>query len=407
MIHSLTRRRFGFLAAGSTAAVAGLTLPLVSARSAQPTTPLAPAGGSARAVLAGVERGSSEERVEDAVRRAALEATDFSWLSRGDRVLIKPVCNSGGSYPFTTDPVALRAMIRLLKERGAGKVIVADMSGVQAVRFSKDRTRGSSRALMMKNKMAQTVEAAGGEVQAFEEAGWDGFHNESPVAGSAWPDGVMMPDIVNQVDHIILMPRCARHLLAGSTLGLKAAVGWWRHDSRLVYHHRGATLPEKTAEANSVPSLMEKQRLVLTSATKVVSTFGPDNGYVREPDVGLIIASPSVVAHDMLSLTWLLENLRLTPDSKKNGFMDDPHLSPFVVGMANRVVVSFLDGGFGQVVGGDSPPSIRHESIWDDRMLRRAFEVFGGVPSLELSDALGNLPASVMQLMEQSTQRPS
>ena len=99
--------------------------------------------------------------------------------------------------------------------------------------------------------------------------------------------------------------------------------------------------------------------------------------------------------------------LRLHTESKKNGFRDDPHLSPLGVGMANRVVGSFLDGGFGPGVGGDSPPSIRHERSWDDRMLRRAFEVFGGVPSLELSDALGNLPASVMQLMEQSTQRPS
>lgn len=227
------------------------------------------------------------------------------------------------------------------------------------------------------------------------------------MEGSAWPDGVMMPDIVEQVDHIVLMPRCARHVLAGSTLGLKAAVGWWRHDSRLVYHHKGASLPEKTAEANSVPSLVNKQRLVLTSATKVVSTFGPDNGYVSEPDTGLIIASPSIVAHDMLSLSWLLENLRLTPDSKKHGLMDDPHLSPRVVGLMNRVVVSFLDGGFSKVISGDSPPSIRHESIWDDRMLRRAFEVFGGVPSLEIADAIGDLPAPLMNLMQSSTRRPN
>jgi uncharacterized protein (DUF362 family) len=298
-------------------------------------------------------------------------------------------------------------MIGLLKEKGAGTVIVADMSGVQAVRFSRDRTSGSSRALMTQNKMAPAAEAAGAKVQAFEEAGWDGFHQERPVEGSAWPEGVMMPDIVGQVDHIVLMPRCARHVLAGSTLGLKAAVGWWRHDSRLVYHHRGASLPEKTAEANSVPSLMEKQRLVLSSATKVVSTFGPDNGYVSEPDTGLIIASSSVVAHDMLSLTWLLENLRLAPDSKKSGFMDDPHLSPRVVGLMNRVVVSWLDGGFSKVISGDSPPSIRHQSIWDDRMLRRAFEIFGGVPSLEIADAIGDLPAPIMSLMQRSTQRPS
>lgn len=400
----ITRRRFGILGAGSLAA---LTIPVGSAKSAPALGPLAKQGGSALTTLGGVARGSSNETIEDVVRRTALEATDFSWLSRGDRVLIKTVCNSGGDYPFTTDPVALRAMIKLLEERGAGKVLVADMSGVQAVRFSKDRTSGSTRALMTQNTMAKTTEDAGAEVHAFEEAGWDGFFEERPAVDTAWPSPVMMPNVVNQVDHIVLMPRCARHVLAGSTLGLKAAVGWWRHDSRLAYHHRGASLPEKTAEANSVPSLIEKQRLVISSATKVVSTFGPDNGYVREPDTGLIIASPSVVAHDMLSLSWLLENLRLTPEAKKGGFMDDPHLSPRVISVMNRVVVNWLDGGIGKVFSGDSPPSIRHESIWDDRVLHRAFEVFDGVPTLEIADVLGDLPAPLMQMMKESTARPS
>ena len=398
---TMTRRQFGALAANG---IAALTLP-VSARSAPPA-PLADQIGSAFAALAGVPRGSSDEVVADAVRRAALAASDFSWLSRGDRVLIKTVCNSGGDYPFTTDPVSLRAMVGLLKERGAGKVIVADMSGVQFVRFSKDRTKGSTRALMMQNNMAQAAEAAGAEVHAFEEPGWDAFHEERPASGPSWSAPVMMPDIVNEVDHIVLMPRCSRHALSGSTLGLKAAVGWWRHDSRLDYHYKGASLPEKTAEANSVPSLIEKQRLVLTTATKVVSTYGPDEGHVREPDTGLIIASPSVVAHDMLSMSWLLENMRLTPAEAKDGFMDDPHRVPFVVGMVNRVIINYLDGGIGKVLGDDAPPSIAHQSIWDDRVLRRAFEVFGGVPSIEIADALGDLPAPMMEMFKQSSTRP-
>ncbi len=404
-MHPITRRHFGALGASG---IAALALPFAarSAPSADPG-PLAKQGGMAFAALAGVAKGSSDEARADAVRRAASEASDFSCLSRGDRVLIKTVCNSGGDYPFTTDLVSLRAMIALLKERGAGKIIVADMSGVQAVRFSKDRTSGSTRALMTKNKMAQAAEVAGAEIHAFEETGWDSFHEERPAMGPSWPADVMMPNVVDEVDHIILMPRCARHLLAGSTLGLKAAVGWWRHDSRLDYHYKGSSLPEKTAEANSVPSLVAKQRLVVTTATKVVSTFGPDSGYIREPDTGLIIASSSVVAHDMLSMSWLLDNMRLTPSDAKDGFLGDPHLTPFVVDIANRVVVAWLDGGIGKVLSGDSPPSVEHKNIWDDRVLRRAFEVFGGVPSLELADAMGNLPNSIMQMLRQSTTRPS
>jgi uncharacterized protein (DUF362 family) len=368
---------------------------------------LAPASGSGHAALAGVTRGADQAAVEDAVQRAALEVSDFAWLSRGDRVLIKTACNSGGVYPFTTDPVALRAMIGLLKQHGAGKIFVADMSGVQFVRFSKDRTSGSTRGLMNQNQMAQAAESAGAEVVAFEEAGWDAFHEERPIAGSAWPDPVMMPDIVNEVDHIVLMPRCARHVLAGSTLGLKAAVGWWRHDSRLTYHHRAGSLPEKTAEGNWVPSLLDKQRLVLSNATRVVSTFGPDNGYVSEPETGLVIASQSVVAHDMLSMSWLLENMRMTPEAERDGLTDDPHQTPWFTGMLNRLIVHWLDGGLGKVISGDGPPTIHHESIWDDRVLRTAFELSGGVPSLEISDALGDLPEPILTLMKESTARPT
>ena len=137
------------------------------------------------------------------------------------------------------------------------------------------------------------------------------------------------------------MPRCARHVLAGSTLGLKAAVGYWRTDTRLEYHRDAATLHEKTAEANTAQTLLKKQRLVLSAADKILTTFGPDEGYVHQPEIGLIIASESVVAHDMVSLAWLLENRRRIPPEKQNGFIDH---SPLVASLANDWVVVQIGG---------------------------------------------------------------
>ena len=179
------------------------------------------------------------------------------------------------------------------------------------------------------------------------------------------------------------------------------------HDSRLVYHHGGATLPQKTAEANHVPSLVGKQRLVLTSATRVLSTFGPDQGYVSEPETGIVVASPSIIAHDMLSLAWLLENIRLTPEADKNGFLSDPHQSATVVGLMNRMVVGFLGGGITRMIDATAPPVTKHQSIWDDRMLRRGFEVFGGVPDIEVEAANGELPPGLMETLGQATRRPA
>lgn len=93
---------------------------------------------------------------------------------------------------------------------------------------------------------------------------------------------------------------------AGSALELKAVVGFRRTDTRLEYHKDCKTFHEKPAEANAVSTVLEKQRLVVSVATKVLSTFGPDRGYVHEPDPGLITVSESVTENDMVSLARLV-----------------------------------------------------------------------------------------------------
>jgi uncharacterized protein (DUF362 family) len=396
----MTRRQFVAATAGG---VAALALPRAARASAgaNPMAALTHAPGEATPVaLAGVKRGAAAADVAAAVRRAALAATDFSWLSHGDSVLIKPVCNSGNVYPATTDPVALHAMVHLLFARGAGRVVVADMSGVQFVRFYPDATSGSTRALMTGNGLAKAAEEAGAVVHAFEEAGWDGFFAERLDAAAHWDEPLFLPNILRQVDHVVLMPRCSRHIMAGSTLGLKAAVGWWRHDARLTYHRGAGSLAEKTAEANLTPTIRAKQRLVLTSATKVLATFGPDEGHVVEPETGLIIASPSVVAHDTVSLCWLLENRRTLTAAQRGGPIDDPFDSGPIPELGNRIVVNWLGGGLGGALGAERLRRHSFESLWQDRVLRRAYELAGGVPRLEIRDDERSVPVALRQRLE-------
>jgi uncharacterized protein (DUF362 family) len=245
--------------------------------------------------------------------------------------------------------------------------------------------------------MARAAEVAGAELYFPEEDGWDAFIEDGPASGSHWKAGIMMPRILKEVDHVVLMPRCSRHLLAGSTLGLKAAVGYWRTDSRLEYHHDAATFQEKTAEANTVPSLLEKQRLVLTTATRALATYGPDKGYMTEPEVGLVIASPSVVAHDMVSLAWLLENRKLAPDSEKEG-RRDPYNLQTAVSIANRVVTRWL-GGIGAALSAERLTRNDIGAVWDDRTLNRAFWLSGGVPRVALLDYADSVPSAVKQTL--------
>ena len=394
----MSRRQFAKLLAAASVVAA------LPAREAAAEMTLPGAGPGAKVSLAGVKKGATEDVIALAVREAAESATDFSWLSKGDSVLIKPVLNSGNPYPATTDPTSMKAMAELLKEKGAGRVVVGEMSGFESVRLTEKGLRGSSRELMESCGMAQAALAGGAELYFPEEDGWDAFHEEEPVSGSNWKAGITMPKILKEIDHIVLMPRCGRHMLAGSTLGLKAAVGYWRADSRLEYHHDAETFQEKTAEANTVPSLKEKQRLVLTNATKTLATYGPDKGFVAEPETGLIIASDSVVAHDMVSLAWLLENRALAPGGEKKG-SSDPYTSQMIVSIANKVVTKWL-GGIGAALSAEK--LTRHDigAIWDDRVLNRAYHLWGGVPDVNLVDSNEAIPSDVRQRLAESIALP-
>ncbi len=398
----MERRRFLKLLAGASAMTvwpfAGSTSASQGPQAAKPLTP----GRPAKVFLSGVGKGAPEQAIKLAVRNSAEAATDFSWLSKGDAVFIKPVVNSGNPYPATTSPLAIAAMVELLREKGAGRVIVGDMSGVQSVRFSPTLLSGSSRALMEASGMTKVVQGTGAELHFFEEAGWSAFYEDIPAVGTNWKRPLMMPNILKEVQHIVLMPRSARHLLAGSTLGMKAAVGYWRHDTRLEYHQDAATLQEKTAEGNSVETLRKKQRLVISAADKVLTVFGPDDGYVFEPKNGLVIASDSVLAHDMVSLAWLLENRRVTPQSKKNDFRDT---SEVFARVANHVVVGWL-GGWGPALDSQTLMKNDLKTIWDDRVLVHACGIFGGVPEVTLQAANNAVPEELKRRLTRMTAYP-
>jgi uncharacterized protein (DUF362 family) len=348
--------------------------------------------------LAGVARDGDEKTYKKAIREAAEGATDFSWLSKGDAVFIKPALNSGNPYPATTSPEAIGTMVTLLLEKGAGRVIVGDMSGIEHVKLTPEGVRGSTRDLMKASGMAAAARKAGAELHFPEEAGWNAFYEDMPASGSHWKGGLMMPNILREVDHIVLMPRCSRHVLAGSTLGLKAAVGYWRTDTRLEYHKDAATFQEKTAEGNTVGTLLKKQRLVLSAADKILTSFGPDKGYIVQPETGLMIASQSVVAHDMTSLVWLLLNRETIPESEKDIF-SDPYESQFIVSIGNHWIVGKLGGWLAAM----TPEELKRNdinTIWDDRVLNRAYQVLGGMPEINMKSANGSVPRVLQERLK-------
>ncbi len=347
---------------------------------------------ASKVFIEGVDKIPETASVETALSIAAESATDFSWLGKGDSVLIKPVNNSGEKYPATTHPESIAIIVRLLKAKGAGRIIVSDMAGVQHLKLTSKSLRGSTRALMMKNGILQAAVSAGAEMYFPEESGWNAFFEDGPEKGTCWKNGIMVPRIINEIDHIILMPRVARHALAGCTLGLKAAVGYIRHDSRLEYHHDASTLFEKHVGINTVPAISNRLRLVITTATKMFVTFGPDNGKVFEPETGLVIASTDITAHDMVSLAWL----EMGRDKDPAGWpvlINDPYeSSDATVDMMNRAVVYML-GGVGEAGSAQKLMRYNVRSIWEDPTLNAAFKIFGNVPRIVIENPSGSVPA--------------
>ena len=350
-----------------------------------------------------VAPGESEEYVISAVAKVAEAATDFSWLSRGDVVFIKPASNSPKRYPATTSPQAIRGMVSLLLDKGAGKVIVGDKPGVEWVYQDEKRHRGSAREVLIKNGHHQAALESGAEVHYFDEAGYDTYFGERTEHPGHWKDELILPGILNRVDHIVLLPRVSRHVLAGATLGLKTAVGWLRDDSRLELHRDAKTFFEKTAEINDVPVLRQKLRLVLSVATKVQTTFGPDRGFAAEPVPGLVFASESLLAHDMFSLSFLLWNRKAHTPKGHLAWYRDPYVT--LPGVMNRIFVWFI-WGVRAFLEAEYFRTVPIRSVRTDPVLSRAASLWGGLPGLELEVVNGKVPDRVKEyIMEKATSK--
>lgn len=355
-------------------------------------------GSSEEVAIGVVPKGSNEESVVAAVKRVAEAATDFSWLSRGDTVFVKPVANSANRYPATTSPLSVRSIVRLLIEKGAGRVIVGDKPGVQSVYQDKGVQKGSSRDICLRNGLHHAALESGAEVHYFEEAGFDAFFADSTEHVSHWKGELLFPKILNQVEHIILLPRVSRHAFAGTTFGLKAAVGWLRDDTRLELHRDAASFFEKTAEINDAKILREKLRLVLSVATKVQTTFGPDRGFTAEPDPGLVFGSASLLAHDMIALRWLLWNRDHNTPAAQLTWFHDPHVT--YPGLMNRIFVGLI-WGLGASLNAETYRRVPLHSVQTDRVIRRAAELWGGIPRTELIDVNGGLSVSIARFLKE------
>jgi uncharacterized protein (DUF362 family) len=102
---------------------------------------------------------------------------------------------------------------------------------------------------------------------------------------------VFIPEILDRIDKLILLPCLKTHVSAQFTGSLKLSVGYMKPASRIALHL--SRLQEKVAELNTIIH----PNLIIMDARRCFISKGPNFGEIRKP--GIIMASTSRIAIDV------------------------------------------------------------------------------------------------------------
>jgi uncharacterized protein (DUF362 family) len=309
-----------------------------------------PAPGTVNIV--GLNHDPGPDEIYAKMKEAVYASSDLSWLKPNQTVAIKIVSNSGKPYPFTTHPEALKALIRILKEKEpTTRVIVADQPGSEwvAPSFESDAIAEKVRAIwkgihsgtasgmevLRMNGLYQAATEAGAEVQTFDRE--EDWVRVGPTAH--WPKGFRIPKLYGQVDHVVELARPAGHAMAGYTGTLKGWYGWLHPDDRIASHTELTLVPHETlfgtlpgvevahlheCIAEVAAAFAPKTRLALVAAIGTYSDIGPDWG--KQPlEQSMILSSTDMTAADAVTAALVsYEDHRVPEEERKKNWSERP-----------------------------------------------------------------------------------
>ena len=211
----------------------------------------------------------------------------------GDQILLKPNFNTGDVPPGSSDPDFVKAVIELLYEHGASKVILGESS-----MFSL-----STRKVLEDTSMLSKAEEARAEVAPFEEGKW-----VKVSTGGKYLRTVSLPERALAAKKLVYVCCMKTHRFAKFTLSLKLAVGFMKPSERMMLHARN--LEEKIADLN----LVVHPALVIMDGRKCFISGGPACGELRNPN--FILASGDRIAMDVEAIKVIesFDGANLTAD---------------------------------------------------------------------------------------------
>jgi uncharacterized protein (DUF362 family) len=207
-------------------------------------------------------------------------------VKSGDTVLLKPNYNTADPFPGSSDPEFITAIIRMLYDAGAGKVILAERTAFL-----------HSSKVLEQAGIVRRADEAGAEVRVFGKDGLQALFDRkgwrrTKVPGGQYLRRVSIAKEALEIDKIVYAPLIKTHHAADFTGAIKLSMGLVKpFFDQITFHAKH--LREKLAELG----LVVKPDLIIMDARKVFITHGPAKGELREPN--LILASGNQVAIDV------------------------------------------------------------------------------------------------------------
>lgn len=200
-------------------------------------------------------------------------------IEKGDEILLKPNYNSADPPPASSEPEFLKAVVELLYEHGAEKVIVGE-SSMQTL---------STRKVMERAGALQKLKQTEADVVFFDEGDWKKVN-----VGGEFLKSVSLAEMALRANKVVYCCCMKTHFRADFSLSLKLAFGFTKGGERMGFHL--SHLKEKLVDLN----LVVHPSLIILDGRKCFITGGPFHGDVREPNV--ILASGDRIAMDVESI---------------------------------------------------------------------------------------------------------
>jgi len=208
------------------------------------------------------------------------------FVKRGERVLIKPSCNSPYAFPATTDLHVIRTIVELVRTM-TDDVVVGESSGFMhkptAVAFE-----GTG--------LAPLAQEMGFPLVDFDEHEWTTVSDARAVNLTE----VHITSLLERFDRIIVLPTMRTHAWARITMALKIGMGLIPVPDRKRMHR--TALEPMLGELN----LYYRPDLIILDGRRCFINGGPDSGEERTP--GLLLGGVGRVAVDIEAVRILQQH---------------------------------------------------------------------------------------------------